>query len=79
MWSNKPAIAGFYQSKRPLCKLWTFEAGLSATITNFQFEYITNRNNSSSIPHSEIIMWGDQKLNVEIVNPGTTITHKLSV
>jgi hypothetical protein len=79
MWSNKPAIAGFYQSKRPLCKLWTFEAGLSSEIQGFRFEYVTERNESINIPQSEIIMWGDQKLNVEIVGPGSSITHKLSV
>ena len=79
MWSNKPSIAGFYQSKRPLCKLWTFEIGLSSEIANFQFEYVTERIGSITIPQSEIIMWGDQKLNVEIVEPGSSITRKLSV
>ena len=83
MWSNKPAIAGFYQSKRPLCNLWTFTKGTSAQLTGFKWGYVTQRENlvnSNELPHNEIICWGDQQLNVEILSPGPfSYSHKLSV
>jgi len=81
MWRNKPALVGFYESKRPMCLLWSGTAGLSSTITNFKFTYTTSRVVSAAndlIPNSEIICWGDQQLQVQIVEPNQNWTHKLS-
>ena len=81
MWRNKPALVGFYESKRPMCLLWSGTAGLSSTITNFKFKYTTSREVSAAsnlIPNSEIICWGDQQLQVQIVEPNTNISHALS-
>ena len=81
MWRNKPALVGFYESKRPMCLLWSGIAGLSSTITNFKFAYTTSRVVSAAndlIPNSEIICWGDQQLQVQIVEPNQNWTHKLS-
>jgi hypothetical protein len=82
MWQNKPAVSGLFQSKRPMCTLWTFESGSFSTITNFNFEYTTNRQvevAGNLIPKDEIIMWGDDKLNVEVVSPSTLISHTLTI
>ena len=82
MWRNKPALVGFYSSKRPMCLLWSGTAGLNSTITNFKFEYTTSRElsvDSNLIPNSEIICWGDQQLQVQIVEPEVGWTHTLTV